>query len=173
MIMRTLGSRLSRTWKESDMLSRTLRSLALAAAIAASLAGAALAQTSPVATQQSATHQDAVGLVATSATSAATLTLGPVGPNQSVYVTNIEITNCAGASAVTAAAPTTITTTNLGGASWTVGSGTTAGACQPSPAQLGGAFIKSAPQGASATVVLPTFATNQTVRVSVYYYIAP
>ena len=125
------------------------------------------------ATQQSATHADAAQLVQTSATSAATLTLTPPS-GQSVYVTGIEITNCAGSSAVTAAAVTSVTTTNLGGAAWTVGSGVAAGLCQPSPsAGTFGIPLKAAAPGTAVTVVLPTFATNQIVRVSVYYYFAP
>lgn len=124
-------------------------------------------------TQQSPSNLTAATLVQTSASSAATITITPPG-GTSVYITNFEITNCAGGTAVTAAAPTTVTTTNLGGAAWTVGSGVTAGLCQPSPAV--GSFssgFKSAVPGTAVTIVLPTFATNQTVRVSVYYYFAP
>lgn len=131
---------------------------------------AAFAQT---AVQQSPTRLDAAQFVQSSTTSAATITITPPA-GQYVYVTNVEITNCAGATAVTAAAVTSVTTTNLGGAAWTLGSGTTAGACQPSP--INGPFalpLKSSSPGTAATVVLPTFATNQTVRVSVYYYFAP
>lgn len=124
-------------------------------------------------TQQSPTKLDTAGLVSTSATSASTITITPPSSN-SVYVTNVEITNCAGGTAVTAAAPTTVTTTNLGGAAWTVGSGVTAGLCQPSP--INGPFpmaLKSAQPGLAVTLVLPTFATNQTIRVTAYYYFAP
>src|SRR4051794_26699404 len=81
--------------------------------------------------QQDPQRLDAAQFVQTSATSAATITITP--GSQYVYVTNVEITNCAGGTAVTAATPTTVTTTNLGGAAWTVGSGVTAGLCQPSP----------------------------------------
>jgi hypothetical protein len=87
--------------------------------------------------QQSATHLDAAQLVATNATSATTTTITPPA-GQYVYINNVEITNCAG-TVITAAAPTTITTTNLGGAAWTLGSGSTAGLCQPSPAS--GSFV--------------------------------
>jgi hypothetical protein len=155
------------------MLSRMIRSLTVALAIVASVADAALAQSVavPVPTIQAPNRQDGGLLVATSATSAGVITLGPIGGNQVAYITSIEITNCAGASAVTAAAPTTISTTNLGGAAWTVGSGTTAGACQPPPAQLNG-LLKSSPPGQAPTITLPTFATNQTIRFTAYYYLS-
>ncbi len=121
-------------------------------------------------TQQDPQRLDAAQMVATSATSAATITITPPA-GQSVYITNVEVTNCAGGTAVTAATPTSLTTTNLNGAAWTIGSGVTAGLCQPSP--INGPFplaLKSAQPGVAVTFVLPTFATNQTVRVSVYYY---
>lgn len=135
------------------------------------LATTAAAQT--VSVQQSATPLDAVAIYATSASSAATITVTPPS-GQFFYLTNVEITNCAGSSAVTAAAVTTVTTTNLGGGTtpaWTIGSGVAAGLCQPSP--VNGPFphpLKSNAAGTAVTFVLPTFATNQTVRVSVYGY---
>lgn len=122
--------------------------------------------------QFSPTRLDAVGFVATSATSAATITIS-VPAAQYAYITALDITNCAG-TAVTAAAPTSVTTTNLNGATWTIGSGSTAGLCQPQATN--GAFpnpIKSQSPGTNVTFVLPTFVTNQVVRVSVYYYLAP
>lgn len=123
-------------------------------------------------TQQINSHADAAQFVSTSATTATTITITPPA-GQSVYVTGVEITNCAGASAVSAAAVTSITTTNLGGASWTLGSGVSAGLCQPSPsAGTFGLPLKSAAPGTAVTIVLPSFATNQTVRVSAYYYFA-
>lgn len=110
----------------------------------------------------------------TSATSAATITVPGVN-GQSIYVTNVEIANCAGAAAVTGAAPTTMSTTNLGGAAFTIGSGSTAAGQCNAPA-TNGVFanpLKSASPGTAVTFVLPTFATNQTVRVNVWYYYAP
>jgi hypothetical protein len=127
----------------------------------------ALAQ-APV--QQSSTRLDAATFVSTSASSAATITITPPA-GQYVYLTGIDLTNCAGASAVTAAAPTTVTTTNLSGAAWTVGSGSTAGNCQASPTGMSYPLtLKSSTAGTAVTIVLPTFATNQTIRVSAYYY---
>ena len=125
----------------------------------------------PTNVQQSAQRLDAATTVGTSATSAATITI-TVPANQYFYLTGIDITNCAGASAVTAAAVTTITTTNFAGTTpaWTIGSGTTAGACQPTISPTFSVPLKSATPGTNVTVVLPTFATNQTVRVNVYGY---
>lgn len=111
--------------------------------------------------------------VATTVTSAATLTITPAA-GQYVYITQISYSNCAGASAVTAAGPTSITSTNLNGATWQVGSGVTAGLCtQDVRDTFGNAPLKSAAAGTAVTVINPTFATNQTVRTSVYYYTAP
>lgn len=124
-------------------------------------------------TQQSATKLDASTVVGTSKTSSATITIAAVA-GQYFYLTGIDIVNCATGSAVTAAAPTDITTTNLNGAAWTVGSGATAGLCQPqSLSNFGPSGLKSALPGTATTVVLPAFATNQIIRVSVYGYYAP
>ena len=132
-------------------------------------ASAALAQ-API--QQSGSRLDSAILVQTSATSAATITI-PVPAGQYAYITAIDIANCAG-TAVTAAAVLTITTTNLNGVAWTVGTGSTAGLCQPSPAAGNYANpIKSQAPGTNVTVVLPTFTTNQTIRATLYYYTAP
>jgi hypothetical protein len=145
--------------------------LAAVAAICLSSVGAFAQAATP--TQSSPSRLDASQLVATSATSAATLTITPPS-GQYVYINGVEVQNCAGGTAVTAAAPTTVTTTNLGGVAWTIGSGVTAGLCQPSPMSAGWAApLKSAAPGTAVTIVLPTFATNQTIRVSAYYYFAP
>ena len=140
--------------------------IALALALWAALAQAQ----APV--QQTPTRLDSAILVQTSATSAATITI-PVPAGQYAYITAIDITNCAG-TAVTAAAVLSITTTNLNGVTWTVGTGSTAGLCQPSPSA--GNYsnpIKSQAPGTNVTIVLPTFTTNQTIRVTAYYYTAP
>ena len=122
--------------------------------------------------QQSRTVLEAATTVSSSVTSAATITLVP-DSGQSVYIAQIDFSNCAGASAVTAAGPTTVTTTNLYAAAWQMGSGVTAGLCTQS-------FSVSYPQGLKAqtvnlpvTIILPTFATNQTIRVSVAWRSAP
>jgi len=147
--------------------------LLIAAAFALGLAHASFAQ-QPAPIQQVPTRLDAsIGLV-TSATSSATLTITPPA-GQYIYLTALDVANCAGAAAVTGAAPTSITTTNFGGAAWLIGSGSSAaGQCLGSPAagELGSP-LKSAAAGTAATIVLPAFATNQTVRVSAYYYFAP
>lgn len=145
---------------------RNLLKVLAALAISAIFSGTAFAQTS---TQQTAQHLDAAQLVATSNTSAQTITITPPA-GQYVYITEVDISNCAGASAVTAAAPTSITTTQLNGLTFQVGSGTTAGACQPNDPHFYGNGLKSAAAGTAVTFVLPTFATNQTIRVNVHYY---
>lgn len=105
-------------------------------------------------------------------TSAATLTL-TAATGLSIYITGVDISNCAGATAVTAANPTYITTTNLTGSpQYQVGSGVTAGLCQPASYSYA-APLKSTTAGTNVTFVLPTFATNQTVSVNVHYFRAP
>ena len=127
-----------------------------------------------VATQQTATHLDAAQGFATANTSAATLTLTPqVG---SIYIGNIHISNCAGGTAVSAAAPTSITATygsSVTWLTWQMGSGTTAGACvQELDFNYGPGGFK-APAPGPVTITLPTFATNQTIRFNVGYWSAP
>ncbi len=98
-----------------------------------------------------------------------TLTLAPNSQTESIYIYEIDIQNCAGASAVTAANPTSVTTTNIaGGLAFTVGSGVGAGLCtnQVITYPTG---LKSQTPGLPVTVVSPTFVTNQTIRVNVAY----
>ncbi len=147
-----------------------IRRLLSVLALLALMATGATAQTL---VQQSASDLRSATTVGTSKTSAATITIAAVN-GQYFYLTGIDIVNCAGASAVTAAAPTDVTSTNLNSAAWTVGSGATAGLCQPaSYSNFGPAGLKAAAPGTATTFVLPTFATNQVVRVSVYGYYAP
>src|ERR1051326_1077908 len=118
-------------------------------------------------------RSDAATNVQHSHSSAATTTIsaGLAGTStQSIYVTGIDITNCEG-TAVTAAAPTFITTTGLNGSpQYMVGSGpATAGTCTPTSIINFTAPLKSATPGTNVTFVLPTFITNQTVSVNVYY----
>lgn len=121
--------------------------------------------------QQTASRSDAATIAGTSATSAATITIAANG-SQYFYLTGLDVMNCAGASAVTAAAVTTLTTTNLAGSpAWTIGSGVTAGLCTNQTVNFG-TPLKSAVPGTATTFVLPTFATNQTVRVNVYGFYA-
>jgi len=100
-----------------------------------------------------------------------TLSAGPAGSSTgSIYVTGLDISNCQG-SAVTAAAPTYITTTGLNGSpQYQIGSGpATAGTCTPTDIIAFSAPLKSATSGTNVTFVLPTFIANQTVSVNVYY----
>lgn len=128
----------------------------------------------PSSVQQSGQRLDVATNVGHSHTSAATITITPPG-NQYVYLTGIDISNCAGGTAVTAAAPTYITTTGITGApQYQVGSGVTAGLCTTTAAAAVTTVpLKSSTPGSNVTVVLPTFATNQTVSVNVYYYTGP
>jgi len=121
--------------------------------------------------QQSATDTTAATIIGNAHTTGAAVTFTPPA-GQSVYITGLDVSNCAQASAVTAAADTTITTSGFAG-TWTiyVGSGVTAGLCQP---QM---FAFSKPikglQGTAAVFTLPTFATNQVIGLNVYAYYAP
>jgi hypothetical protein len=143
-----------------------MRKILLALAFLPALSGLAFGQ---ALVQQTSQRLDAATVVGTSKTSAATITI-PAVSGQFFYLTGVDISNCA-TTTVTPAAPTDISTTNLGGAVWTVGSGATAGLCQTqSVSNLGPAGLKSALSGTAVTVVLPTFATNQVIRVSVYGY---
>ena len=126
----------------------------------------------PTNTQQSASHLDAA-LLTQNAHAAGTLTLTPQG-SQSIYIYELDIINCAGASAVSAAAQTYVTTTNLPGTpQWQIGSGTTAGACIQNIVVTWPTGLKSTVPGTAVTVVIPAFATNQTIGVNVAYASAP
>jgi hypothetical protein len=112
-------------------------------------------------------------MAASSHATGATITLTPLG-SQSIYVYEIDILNCAGSSAVSAAAQTAVTTTNLTGSpQWQMGSGTTAGACVQNLVISYPTGLKSTVPGTVVTIVLPTFATNQTIGVNVAYSSAP
>lgn len=100
-----------------------------------------------------------------------TLTAGAAGgPQQHIYINAIEISDCEG-TAVTAAAPTFITTTGINGnPQYMVGSGpATAGTCTPTPIINFATPLQNATPGTSVTFVLPSFITNQVVSVNVYY----
>ena len=102
--------------------------------------------------------------------SATTLTITPPG-GQYVYICEIDVVNCQG-SAVTAAAPTYLTTTGINGTpQWPIGSGpATAGTCSQSfSVSYPNGGLRSATAGANVTVVTPTFVTNQVVGVNVVY----
>jgi len=127
----------------------------------------------PTNVQQTNSRLDAALLALSSHSTGATLTLTPLG-SQSIYIYEIDVTNCAGASAVSAAAQTALTTTNLTGSpQWQIGSGTTAGLCVQNFVVTYPTGLKSQVPGTPVTVVLPTFATNQTVGVNVVYSSAP
>lgn len=154
------------------------RRSAQAALLVAAMLGAATFSRSIIdraagqaATQAVPQHLDAAQFYATTVTTATTLTLTPAA-GQSVYLTSVHISNCAGSSAVTAAAPTSITSTNLNGLTYQMGSGVTAGVCIQESTDLWPNGFKAAAPGA-VTIVMPTFAANQTIRVGVSWYSAP
>jgi hypothetical protein len=125
------------------------------------------------AVQHTSTRLDAGTHIDTSVTSAATITLTP-NAGESVYVEEVDAHNCAGASAVTAAVPTTITTTNLvGSPAYTLGSGSSAGLCTQTLVVQYPFLLKAQTTGTAVTFVMPTFATNQTVRLNVAWRSAP
>lgn len=110
--------------------------------------------------------------VGTTASSNTAITMTPTS-GEFVHVVAITVDNCAGSAAVTAANPTSITSSGGLGITIMVGSGVTAGLCQPvSQLMLGPSAVRSTVSGAQ-TITTPTFVANQTVRVSVYWYSAP
>jgi hypothetical protein len=122
-------------------------------------------------TQQIGTRLDSATAFSTSASTGATITLTPQYPY--VYITLIHISVCASGSAVSAAAQTSITSTNLSGLTYQIGSTAAAGTCsQEFSDNFGGTPLKASAPG-PATIVLPTFAGNQTIRVNVFWYSAP
>ena len=154
------------------MRARLARLLSLFAVLFLASVMPALAQ-APTRVQQDPSRLDAGVVAQHSHTTATTLTITPPA-GQFVYVIGLDISNCATGTAVTAAAPTYITTTGLNGSpQYQIGSGVTAGLCQPVPVGFSPqAPLKSATPGSAVTFVLPTFATNQVVSFNVYYYFA-
>ena len=147
-------------------MKRLILFLTLALAVAAPL----VAQT-PI--QQSPTRLDAANRVDTNVTSNTTTTLTPAA-GEIVYVYEIDISNCAGSTAVGAAATTNITTTGLTGSPiWTLGSGVAAGSCDQTISLNYPTGMKSTTPGANVTFVIPTFATNQTIRFNVAWRSGP
>lgn len=158
---------------------KTLRALLVATALLL-LPIAAHAQATPgnappgaVLTVGTVERADAANLVQHSHTTGATLTItvGSTGSStQTAYITGLDISNCQG-TAVTAAAPTYITTTGINGnPQYQVGSGpATAGTCTPTSSIQFTAPLKNATPGTNVTFVLPAFITNQVVSVNVYY----
>lgn len=113
--------------------------------------------------------------ISTTASSATTLTLTPA-VGEHVYVYSIHISNCAGDTAVTAAAVTTVTSTAIGGGTtpaWTMGSGVAAGNCTQVFSNTYPTGLKGNVAGTAVTFVTPTFATNQTIRLQIAWRSAP
>lgn len=123
---------------------------------------------------QTATMNDAAMLVAHSHTQAATLTLTSA-PNQYVYVTGMDISNCETGTAVAAGSPAYITTTGLSGSpQYQVGTGpATAGTCSPTQTFAFAKPLKAQAIGTNVTFVLPASVANRILSVNVYYFVAP
>jgi hypothetical protein len=108
------------------------------------------------------------------------LTLTPNG-GETIYIYAIDIDNCSDATGATAAAVTSITTTNISGSpAFTMGSGSTTaatpggpGLCQPHLQIDYPTGLKAQASGTPVTFVLPAFATHQTIRLNVSYRSAP
>ena len=150
-----------------------MRTLIIAAVLALSFATTAFAQTS---VQDSATRLDSGTLVAYSRTASATITIAPPSGHY-VYIIGVDISNCVG-TAATSAAVAFITTTGITGLpKWIIGSGVTTGAvgiCNNVGSALKGTTpLKSASPGTTVTLVLPAFSNTQVVSLNVYYYFAP
>lgn len=125
--------------------------------------------------QQSPTRLDAMTTVSTVAASATGLVLTPQQPY--VYIGWINISNCEDATGILAAAATTsITSTNLQGLTYQIGSGliaaSGAGVCAQQFTDSFSAPLKASAPG-PVTITTPTFATHMTVRVTVGWYSAP
>lgn len=130
--------------------------------------------------QQVSARIDSPAQSSTSASTGATLTLTPNG-GESVYLYTVDIDNCSNATGGPVGAVLSITTTNISGSPvWTVGTGSTTvatpggpGLCQPSLKIQYPTGLKSATPGTPVTFVLPTFATNQIIRLNVGWRSAP
>lgn len=120
--------------------------------------------------QQVAQRLDAATNCQTSGATGGTLTFTPPGASY-FYLTEIDFQNVASGTAVTAAAPTTVTTSNLTGApTWTMASGTTAGTNTQSFSAAWPTGLKSTTPGTAVVITLPAFATNQVIRANACGY---
>lgn len=131
--------------------------------------------------QHSAARIDGPTQFSTSASTGATLTLTP-NAGESVYIYTIDVDACSNGTGGTAGAVTTLTaTTNIGGTpAWTIGTGnTTAGAiggpglCQIPLKVVYPTGLRAQTPGTAVVFTLPTFAANQTDRVTIGWRSAP
>jgi len=147
-----------------------LLSIALVFAVVG-VAGLQGQQAQPAQTvQQTGTRADAATICASSATTAGVLTFTPPG-SQYFYLAELDVQNVVGASAVTAAAATTLVSANISGTpTWTLASGTTAGSSTQAFSVAYPTGLKSISPSSAVTITLPTFATNQVIRVNACGY---
>lgn len=151
------------------------------AIIAVLIFGSWLAAQSATFVQQTAARLDSAATTVTNTTSNTTSTITPVNSNDSIYVYSVTINNCSNATGGPVGAVTSLSTTGfLSNPIWTLGSGSTTaatpggpGLCQPDIAVTYPTGLKSATPGAVVTFVVPTFATNQILRLTVAYRSAP
>lgn len=135
---------------------------------------AAAQQVPPASIQNSPSHLDAGGSLLVANASATTYTITPQ-PGQYVYINWINISNCEDATGISAAAaPTSITTTNMQGLTYQIASGAaTAGSCpQQFTDQFAPGGLKASAPG-PVTFVTPTFITHQTVTAKISWNSAP
>lgn len=147
--------------------------LALVAACSV-LPAVAFAQTSPPQSIQNVPQHLDAGLYQTTETAAGTYTLSPRN-GEYVYWYETDLSNCEGTSAVTAATPITITTSNMQGLAYQLASGpATTGSCGQSYTNYpGGPYGLKASAPGPVTITIPTLVTNQNVRFNVEWNSAP
>lgn len=128
--------------------------------------------TSATRVQHSAQHLDWAQAASHSHATNGVITL-TAAPNQYIYVTGLDVSNCMGAAIAAAAAPTYVTTSGVTGApQYQIGSGpVVAGTCSPTSTFAFAMPLRSTTAGTNVVFTLPAFITNQIVSVNVYYYI--
>ncbi len=154
-----------------------MRKLLIILFLLASVRPVAAQQPTPV--QQVPARLDAAAQIATTASSATTLTLTPNG-GETVYVYEVDVQNCDDATGATAAATTNITTSNLTGSPiWIMQSGSATassygpGGCLQSFSINYPGGLKATAIGTPVTFVTPTFATHQTIRINIAWRSGP
>lgn len=134
------------------------------------------AQSGPSAVQQTATMLNAATKVAVgqaSAGSQSTATMAPSGSNY-VYITGIDLEDCATGSAPAAQNNVNFTSTNLTGAPlWQISLAASANTCTPVKYMTFATPLKSTTPGVSTTIVGPAGLANTQQTITVYWYEAP
>lgn len=130
-------------------------------------------QQSANAVQQVATHSDSASICLSSNTSTGTITWTPPG-GQNVYITEIDFENGQNTTGIAAAAaPTTVTISNIAGSPiWDMASGaaTTPGTSTGTLSVTYPTGLKSSVPGTVVTITLPTIPANTYMRVNACAY---